>query len=125
MRRWTLDRIPGKSIVNQDLPRRNRCAKQVVMHLTTEDVNISLHEACRDGPYSPRVRPRQLASLRWDRLPSSLLWIALNSFIGTGSEMRKATFKTCEHCKQVKPLESMDGGTVCHSCRERVLGIVY
>ncbi len=51
--------------------------------------------------------------------------MALMGLIQAASEMRRETFRTCRYCKVAKPPEWMDGGTVCHSCQERELGIVH
>ncbi len=98
---------------------------EVVVEITSKNITISLYGVYWDGPYTPRVRLRRLAKLRWNRLPAVSLWMTLHGLIGTASEMRRARFKTCDFCKKVCPPEWMDGGTVCHSCQERELGIVH
>lgn len=98
---------------------------EVVVRVRHEEVLVSLYGVRWDGPYTPVVTPQELAGLRWDRLPSSSLLVALHGLIRTASGMRKSTFVECEFCKRVCPSESTDGGTDCHGCRERVLGIVH
>ena len=98
---------------------------EAVVRIADEEVTVSLFHLRWEGPHEFRIRPTDLGSLRWDRLPSSSARTALRSLIKAASEMRRATFKTCRYCGRTCPPESMDGGTVCHGCQERELGIVH
>lgn len=98
---------------------------EAVVRITDEEVSVSLFHLRWEGSHEFRIHPIGLAGLRWDRLPSSSTRTAIRCLIKAASDMRRATFKACQYCERICPPESMDGGTVCHGCQERVLGIVH
>lgn len=79
-----------------------------------------------------------LPTIRWvtpgTPEPSSDLWRsislagltleALASLVSRGLRARAAQYRRCRYCHQTYPPEHRNG-TVCHSCAERHLGIVF
>jgi hypothetical protein len=98
---------------------------EVVLKITASRVSVSVFTVRWEGPHTPRVRPRQLASLRWDRLPASRLMMVLHDLTDTAAETRRATFRKCTRCGKTRPPEWMHGEDTCQSCAERELGVVY
>ena len=85
---------------------------EAIVRITGEEVTVSLFHLHWEGSHEFRIHPIGLGSLSWDRQPSSSTRTALRSLIKAASEMRRATFKTCQYCERTCPPESMDGTIV-------------
>lgn len=98
---------------------------EVIVRLSGNKVSIAGYSVRWEGPHTPVVRSKQLATLNWKRLPASTTMMTLHGLITAAIEIRRAKYRTCEKCRETKPPEWMHGDDICQSCAERHLGVVY
>ena len=98
---------------------------EVIVRINGTKVSIAVFSIRWDGPGEPTVRPKQLATLNWKRLPSSTTMTTLHGLISAAIEIRRSKYRKCEKCEEIKPPEWMHDEDICQSCAERHLGVVY
>jgi hypothetical protein len=98
---------------------------EVVVRVTASKVSVSVFRVHWDGPHTPRIGPRQLATLSCSRLPAVRTMMALHTLIIAASEVRRASYRKCERFGETKPPEWMHDRRTCQSCAERELGVVH
>ncbi|MEX1027240.1 MAG: hypothetical protein WD049_04435 [Candidatus Paceibacterota bacterium] len=98
---------------------------EVIVRVGGSKVSIAVYSVRWEGPHTPVVRPKQLATLNWKRLPASSTMVMLHGLITAAIELRRAKYRKCEKCGETKPPEWMHGEKICQSCAEQHLGVVY
>lgn len=98
---------------------------EVIVRISGGRVSIAVYSVQWEGPNTPVVRPQHLAALNWKRLPASTTMMTLHGLISAAVELRRANYRKCERCGETKPPEWMHGDTICQSCAEQHLGVVY
>ena len=98
---------------------------EVIVRINGNKVSIAVFSIRWDGPGEPTVRPKQLATLNWKRLPSATTMMTLHGLISAAIEIRRSKYRKCEKCEEIKPPEWMHDEDICQSCAERHLGVVY
>lgn len=98
---------------------------EVIVRMTGSKISIAEFTVRWEGPHTPVVRPRQVATLNWQRLPASETMMLLHMLIEAARSTRRSKFRTCERCGETKPPEWMHGESICQSCAEQHLGVVY
>ncbi len=98
---------------------------EVIVGMTADEVSVSVFSVLWEGPHTPRVFPRRLASLCWCHIPASSLMMSLHTLVDAASELRRESYSSCERCGKTKPPEWMHGDSICQSCAEKELGVVY
>ena len=98
---------------------------EVIVWVGRRKVSIALFRVCWEGPHTPMVRPIHFATLNWRRIPASTLIAALHSLINAAREVRRAKYRRCERCGEIKPPEWMHDEKTCQSCAEKHLGVVH
>ena len=69
---------------------------EVIVRISGSKVSVAEFTVRWEGPHTPIVRPRQLATLNWKRLPASRTMMALHTLIESASEIRRAKYRKCE-----------------------------
>ena len=98
---------------------------EVIVRVSPGKVSVAVFSVRWEGPHTPVVRPKHFATLSWRRLPASTLMMTLHDLIRAAREVRKATYRRCERCGEMKPPEWMHDEKTCQSCAERHLGVVH
>jgi len=98
---------------------------KVIVRINGNKVSIAVFSIRWDGPGEPTVRPKQLATLNWKRLPSATTMMTLHGLISAAIEIRRSKYRKCEKCEETIPPEWMHDEDICQSCAERHLGVVY
>jgi hypothetical protein len=98
---------------------------EVIVRFDNHKVVIAVFSIRWEGPHTPVVRPRQLASLNWKRLPVSRTMMAVHGLIKSAIEIRRSKYRKCSRCEETKPPEWMHDQNTCQSCAERHLGVVH
>jgi hypothetical protein len=98
---------------------------EVIVRISGSKVSIAVFSIRWEGPHTPIVRPKQLASLNWKRLPASQIIMALHILIDSAHEIRIEKFRKCERCGETIPPERMHDKQTCQTCAERHLGVVH
>ena len=98
---------------------------EVIVRISSSRVSIALFSIRWEGSHTPLVRPKQLATLNWQRLPASVTLLSLHSLVEAAVEIRRAKYRKCDRCGETKPPEWMHDEQTCQSCAERHLGVVY
>jgi hypothetical protein len=98
---------------------------EAIVRISGRKVSIAVFSIRWDGPHTPLVQPKQLATLDWKHLPAYRMMMALHSLIESAIEIRRAKYRKCKRCGESKPPEWMHGPTLCQSCAERHLGVVH
>ncbi len=98
---------------------------EVVVRISGSKVSIAVFSVRWEGPHTPVVRPKQLATLNWKRLPASTMMVTLHGLVSAAVELRRAKYRKCDKCGETKPPEWMHGEDICQSCAEQHLGVVY
>ena len=98
---------------------------EVVVQVVGNKVSVSLFSVRWEGPHTPVVCPRRLASFNWKRLPASRLMMVLYEAIESAVELRRSRYRKCKRCGEAKPPEWMHDEKTCQSCAERHLGVVH
>jgi hypothetical protein len=98
---------------------------EVIVRVRGSKVSVAVFSVRWEGPHTPVVRPRQLATLRWRRIPPSTLMMTLHHLVMAAREVRKEKYRRCERCGETNPPEWMHDETTCQTCAERHLGVVY
>ena len=62
---------------------------EVIVRINGNKVSIAVFSIRWDGPGEPTVRPKQLATLNWKRLPSSTTMTTLHGLISAAIEIRR------------------------------------
>src|SRR5262245_40570661 len=91
----------------------------VVVELTDTNVIVSEYAAVWETPYALTPKPRRVGILKWQRLPETALFNALNTLIKGAREARAARFRRCDQCGRTTAPEWMDTETTCTSCAEQ------
>ena len=97
---------------------------EVIVRISGNKVSIGVFSIRLDGPHTPVVRPKQLATLKWKRLPASTTMMTLHGLINAAVELRRAKYRKCEKCGETKPPEWMHDKQTCQSCAEKYLRVV-
>jgi hypothetical protein len=98
---------------------------EVIVRISGSKFSIAVFTIRWDGPHTPVVRPKQLATLNWQRLPASTAMMTLHGLISAAVEIRRAKYRKCERCGETKPPEWMHDEQTCQSCAEKHLGVVH
>lgn len=98
---------------------------EVIVRISGSKVSIAVYSVRWEGSHTPVVRPMQIATLNWKRLPAATMLVALHGLINAGVELRRAKYRRCDKCGETKPPEWMHGDDICQSCAEHHLGVVY
>ena len=98
---------------------------EVIVRISGSKVSIAVFSIRWDGPYTTVVRPKQLATLNWKRLPASTTMMTLHGLVSAAVEIRRAKYRKCERCGETKPPEWMHDDQTCQSCAEKHLGVVH
>jgi len=98
---------------------------EVIVRIGGSKVSIAMYSVRWEGPHTPVVRPKELATLNWKRLPASRTIMELHSLIESAIEIRRAKYGKCVRCGNTNPPEWMHDENTCQSCAERYLGVVH
>jgi len=98
---------------------------EVIVRIRGSKVSIAVYSVRWEGPHTPVTRPKQLATLNWKRLPASRTMMTLHTLVESAVEIRRAKYRKCEKCGEMKPPEWMHGEGICRSCAEKHLGVVH
>ena len=98
---------------------------EVIVRIRKNKVSIAVYSVHWDGPHTPVVHPKWLATLHWKRLPAARTMMELHSLIESAIEIRRSKYRKCQRCGETKPPEWMHGDGICQSCAEGYLGVVY
>jgi hypothetical protein len=98
---------------------------EVIVRIGGSKVSIAVYSVRWEGPHTPVVRPKQLATLNWKRLPASRTMMELHSLIESAVEIRRSKYGKCVRCGETNPPEWMHDENTCQSCAERYLGVVH
>ena len=98
---------------------------EVIVRINGKKVSIAVFSVRWDGPHTPVVRPKQLATLNWKRFPASTMMMTLHGLISAAIEIRRSKYRKCEKCEETQPPEWMHGEDICQSCAEQHLGVRY
>jgi len=98
---------------------------EVIVRIGGSKVSIAMYSVRWEGPHTPVVRPKELATLNWKRLPASRTIMELYSLIESAVEIRRAKYGKCVRCGNTNPPEWMHDENTCQSCAERYLGVVH
>lgn len=98
---------------------------EVIVRIGGSKISIAVYSVRWEGPHTPVVRPKPLATLNWKRLPAARTMMELHSLIESAIEIRRSKYGKCERCGKTQPPEWMHGEDICQSCAERDLGVVY
>ena len=98
---------------------------EVIVRINEDEISIAVFAIRWDGPHTRVVNPRELAKFNWRLLPASQTIEAVQGFISSAVQLRRAEYRQCELCGETKPPEWMHDKRVCHSCAEQHLGVIY
>ena len=98
---------------------------EVIVRISGNKVSIAVYSVRWEGPHTPVTRPKQLATLKWKRLPASTTMMTLHGLISAAIEIRRAKYRKCERCGETNPPEWMHDEQTCHSCAEKHMGVVH
>jgi hypothetical protein len=93
---------------------------EVVVHLKRSSVVVSEYDGAWQTAYRFVAKPRRVGVLKWDRLPETALFKALEQLIKGAREMRLARYLTCRYCEALRPPEWMHEVDVCVQCAQRM-----
>lgn len=93
---------------------------EVIVHLTRSTVVVSEYHGAWQTGYRLVAKPKRVGVLRWDRLPATPLFKALEQLIKGAREMRLARYVTCRYCEASRPPEWMHEPDVCVACAQRM-----
>ena len=99
--------------------------EEVVVQVKGAKVTVSVYSMRWQSVSSLVVHPIPIASLYWRRIPSDRLRHELKNLIETAREIRRSKYRQCCHCGESKPPEWLHDEQTCHSCAERVLGVIH
>lgn len=99
---------------------------EVVVKFSEEGISIATFKAFWHGPHELKAKPKQLALLKWSDLPKSLpdAVETIRPIVQKACKLRKATYSTCDSCKETNPPEWMHNENTCQACAEKQ-GVVY
>ena len=98
---------------------------EVIVRIRKNKVSIAVYSVHWDGPHTPVVHPKWLATLHWKRLPAARTMMELHSLIESAIEIRRSKYRKCQLCGETKTPEWMHGVGICQSCAEGDLVVVY
>ena len=98
---------------------------EVIVRVSGNKMSVAIFSVRWEGPHTPVVRPRHLATLSWRQIPASTLMMTLHGLVNTAREIRKAKYRRCERCGKTNPPEWMHDEKTCQSCAEQHLGVVH
>jgi hypothetical protein len=98
---------------------------EVIVRITGSKVSVAVFTVRWEGAHARVVRLQVLGTLSWRCLPANRLMMALDDLVCTAAEMRRAEYRKCELCGEIKPPEWMHNATTCQSCAEQHLGVFY
>jgi NADH pyrophosphatase NudC (nudix superfamily) len=98
---------------------------EVIVRINEDEISIAVFAIRWDGPHTRVVNPRELAKFNWRLLPASQTIEAVQGFISSAVQLRRAEYRQCEQCGETTPPEWMHDKRVCHSCAEHHLGVIY
>jgi hypothetical protein len=91
---------------------------EVVVRLTDDVLTVSEFAVEWQGPHTPVTRPVELGRVHWAWLPGVEAMSVLNALIEAARRSRRAKYRRCGACEQVKPPEWMHDEDVCQDCAE-------
>jgi hypothetical protein len=94
---------------------------EVIIRVRAHKVSIAVFSIRWEGPHTPLVRPKHIATLSWQRLPASTLMRTLQGLIRAACEVRTAQYRECERFGKTNPPEWMPDEKTCQRCAERYL----
>jgi hypothetical protein len=97
----------------------------VIVRVGRSKVSIAVYSVRWEGPHTPVVRPKQIATLNWKRLPASRTMMELHNLIESAVEIRRSKYGKCVRCGETNPPEWMHDENTCQSCAERYSGVVH
>jgi hypothetical protein len=98
---------------------------EVIIRMIGGRISVAEFTVRWEGVHNPAVRPRQIATLNWKRIPASRMGMLLQMLVETACEMRRAKFRTCGQCGETTPPEWMHDESICMSCASSHFGVVY
>jgi hypothetical protein len=98
---------------------------EIIGRVNGNKLTVAAFSVRWEGPHTPVVRPKHFATLSWKRVPASTLLMTLHGLVRGVCEVRKATYRRCERCRETKPLEWMHHEKTCRSCAERHPDVVH
>lgn len=113
-----VDSLQGELLVGGD-------PGEVVVQFEGEEIVVSVFAVHWHGPHSPEIAPEKFASIGCSEVTKSELTSRLSPLIAKARETRRARFRQCKRCAELNPPEWMHGDSICQSCAERHLGVVY
>lgn len=113
-----VDSLQGELLVGGD-------PGEVVIQLDGNEIVVSIFAVHWNDPYTPEIVPEKFASIGCSEVTKSELTSKLSPLIEKARETRRARFRQCVRCSGVNPPEWMHGDSICQSCAERHLGVVY
>ena len=107
-----------------NLERLENAIRELLL-VSAESVGDGALKLIGGDPEEVVVHPIPIASLYWRRIPSDRLRHELKNLIETAREIRRSKYRQCCHCGESKPPEWLHDEQTCHSCAERVLGVIH
>jgi len=98
---------------------------EVIVTVSPTTVTVEAYAARWNGPHELVTAGRQVGVFPLPTADEPGLLAAVKAAIGQARAIRLATYRTCTHCGQTNPPEWMHDQTVCQTCAERDLGVVY
>lgn len=98
---------------------------EVVVRVTRQRLIVALYRVVWDGPHTPLVDPRPLATLNWPAFSESALTQIVRHLIDSAKRLRRDSYRTCQQCETRTPPEHMHDDQICQGCAPGVLGVVY
>lgn len=98
---------------------------EVIVRISGSKVSIAVFSVRWEGPHTPVVHPKPLATLNWKRLPAITMMVMMHGLVSAAVELRRAKYRKCEKCGVTKPPEWMHGNDICQSCAELHWGVVH
>ena len=98
---------------------------EVIVRISGSKLSIAVYSVQWEGPHTPLVRPKLLATLNWQRLPEATVMLTLHELVSVAVQIRRAKYRKCERCGETKPPEWMHDEQTCQSCAEQHLGVVH
>jgi len=98
---------------------------EVIVRISSGKVSIAVFSIQWEGPHTPVVRPKPIATLNWQRLPASTTMMAIHELVRAVVELRRSKYRTCGRCGETNPPECMRDDQTGQSCAERDLGVIH
>ena len=96
---------------------------EVIVRINGNKVSIAVFSIRWDGPHTPTVRPKQLATLNWKRLPASTTMMTLHGLISAAIEIRRSKYRKCENAKKQSRLSGCTAKTSANPAPNDIWGL--